>query len=163
VGVIKHIFVAMFKINAQHSTLINSDRTLNELEMVITPLGTLQLIETNSVDDIIVGIGRNIYFPPNTGKLTIFYPFLPILIYIKFISDIKLLMDSLLRLLQTDALSDSMISMLNPGNHSDDQQVVTDRQHRVRPSSDYNVLLTVVNPEPEKLHVDWKPEIPLNR
>lgn len=133
----------MFNINAQPSTLINSDRTLNELEMVITPLGSLQLIETNSVDDIIVGIGRNIYFPPNT--------------------DIKLLMDSLLRLLQTDALSDSMISMLNPGNHSEDQQVVTDRQRRVRPSSDYNVLLTVVNPEPEKLYVDWKPEIPLNR
>jgi hypothetical protein len=72
-------------------------------------------------------------------------------------------MDSLIRLLQTDALSDSMISMLNPGNHSDDQQVVTERQRRVRPSSDYNVLLTVVNPEPDKLHVAWKPEIPLKR
>jgi len=72
-------------------------------------------------------------------------------------------MDSLKRLLQTDALSDSMISMLSPGNHSDDPQVVTERQRRVRPSSDYNVLLTVVNPEPEKLHVSWKPEIPLNR
>jgi len=72
-------------------------------------------------------------------------------------------MDSLKRLLQTDALSDSMISMLSPGNHSDDQQVVTERQRRVRPSSDYNVLLTVVNPEPDKLHVSWKPEIPLNR
>jgi hypothetical protein len=64
----------MFSINAQPSTLVNSDQTLNELETVITPLGSLQLIETNSVDDIIVGIGRNIYFPPNTGKLTIFYP-----------------------------------------------------------------------------------------
>ncbi|KAL5239658.1 hypothetical protein ACI65C_007068 [Semiaphis heraclei] len=134
----------MFSINAQPSTFINSDdHTLNKLEMVITPLGSLQLIETTSVDDIIAGIGRNIYFPPNT--------------------DIKLLMDSLKRLLQTDALSDSMISMLNPGNHSDDQQVVTERQRRVRPSSDYNVLLTVVNPEPDKLHVSWKPEIPLNR
>ncbi|XP_026807179.1 GPI transamidase component PIG-S isoform X2 [Rhopalosiphum maidis] len=133
----------MFSINAQPSTLVNSDQTLNELEMGITPLGSLQLIETNSVDDIIVGIGRNIYFPPNT--------------------DITLLMDSLIRLLQTDALSDSMISMLNPGNHSDDQQIVTERQRRVRPSSDYNVLLTVVNPEPDKLHVAWKPEIPLKR
>ncbi|XP_001945270.2 GPI transamidase component PIG-S [Acyrthosiphon pisum] len=134
----------MFSISAHPSTFINSDdHTLNKLEMVITPLGSLQLVETTSVDDIIAGIGRNIYFPPNT--------------------DIQLLMDSLKRLLQTDALSDSMISMLNPGNHSDDQQVVTDRQRRVRPSSDYNVLLTVVNPEPEKLHVSWKPEIPLNR
>lgn len=59
----------MFNISAQPSTFINSDdHTLNELEMVITPLGSLQLIETTNVDDIIVGIGRNIYFPPNTGK-----------------------------------------------------------------------------------------------
>jgi hypothetical protein len=72
-------------------------------------------------------------------------------------------MDSLERLLQTDALSDSMISMLNPGKHSEDAQVVAERQRRVRPSSNYNVLLTVVNPEPDKLRVSWKPEIPLNR
>lgn len=72
-------------------------------------------------------------------------------------------MNSLKRLIQTDALSDSMISMLNPGKHSEDLQIVAERQRRVRPSSDYNVLLTVVNPEPDKLHVSWKPEIPLNR
>lgn len=71
-------------------------------------------------------------------------------------------MASLKRLIQTDALSDSMISMLNPGKHSQDLQVVAERQRRVRPSSNYNVLLTVVNPEPDKLHVSWKPEIPLN-
>jgi len=71
--------------------------------------------------------------------------------------------DSLKRLLQTDALSDSMLSMLNPGKHSEDSQVVSERQRRVRPSSNYNVLLTVVNPEPDRLHVSWKPEIPLNR
>jgi len=156
----------MFSINAQPSTFINSDdHTLNKLEMVITPLGSLQLIETTIVDDIIAGIGRNIYFPPKTGKPVLYFAhyLLSMFIHIKCISDIKLLMDSLKRLLQTDALSDSMISMLNPGNHSDDQQVVTDRQRRVRPSSDYNVLLTVVNPEPDKLHVSWKPEIPLNR
>lgn len=74
-----------------------------------------------------------------------------------------MLIDSLKRLLQTDALTDSMISMLNPGNHSEDIQVVAERQRRVRPSSDYNVLLTVVNPEPDKLHVSWEPQIPLNR
>lgn len=74
-----------------------------------------------------------------------------------------MLMNSLKVLLQTDALSDSMISMLNPGEHSEDAQVVAERQRRVRPSSDYNVLLTVVNPEPDKLHISWKPEIPLNR
>lgn len=72
-------------------------------------------------------------------------------------------MDLLKRLVQTDTLSDSMISMLNPGKHSEDAQVVAERQRRVRPSSDYNVLLTVVNPEPDKLQVSWKPEIPLNR
>lgn len=74
-----------------------------------------------------------------------------------------MLMNSLKVLLQTDALSDSMISMLNPGEHSEDAQVVAERQRRVRPSSDYNVLLTVVNPEPDKLHISWKPEVPLNR
>lgn len=72
-------------------------------------------------------------------------------------------MDLLQRLLLTDALSDSMMSMLNPGKHSEDMQVVTERQRRVRPSSDYNILLTVVNPEPDKLQVSWNPEIPLNR
>lgn len=72
-------------------------------------------------------------------------------------------MDSLKRLIQADALADSMISMLNPGKHSEDTQIVAERQRRVRPSSDYNLLLTVVNPEPDKLHVSWKPEIPLNR
>lgn len=78
-------------------------------------------------------------------------------------SDILLLMNSLKRLLQTDALSDSMISMLNPGKHSEDPQIVAERQRRVRPSSEYNVLLTVVNPEPNKLHISWEPEIPLDR
>lgn len=77
--------------------------------------------------------------------------------------DIQLLTDTLKRLLQTDALSDSMVSMLNPGKHSEDLQVVLERQRRVRPSSNYNILLTVVNPEPDSLHVSWKPEIPLNR
>lgn len=72
-------------------------------------------------------------------------------------------MDLLKRLIQADALADSMISMLNPGKHSEDIQIVAERQRRVRPSSDYNLLLTVVNPEPDKLHVFWKPEIPLNR
>lgn len=72
-------------------------------------------------------------------------------------------MDSLKRLLQTDTLSDSMISMLNPGKHSKDPQIVAERQCRVRPSSDYTVLLTVVNPEPDKLHISWEPEIPLDR
>jgi len=62
----------MFSISAHPSTFINSDdHTLNKLEMVLTPLGSLQLIETTSVDDIIAGIGRNIYFPPNTGKPTL--------------------------------------------------------------------------------------------
>jgi len=133
----------MFNINAQPSTLIHIDDTFDKLETVITPLGSLQLIETDSVDNIIAGLGRNVYFPPETT--------------------IQSLMKSLKKLIQIDSLSDSMISMLNPGSHSEDLQVVFERQHRVRPSSDYNVLLTIVNPEPDKLIVSWKPEIPLNR
>lgn len=62
----------MFSINAQPSTLINVDDTLDKLETVITPLGSLQLIETNSVDKIIAGLGRNVYFPPDISKLIIF-------------------------------------------------------------------------------------------
>jgi len=66
----------MFSISARPSTFINSDDiTLNKLEMVITPLGSLQLIETTSVDDITAGIGRNIYFPPNTSKPTLYFVF----------------------------------------------------------------------------------------
>lgn len=84
-------------------------------------------------------------------------------VYFKYFSGVKLLIDTLKRLLQTDALFDAMLSMLHPGKHSEDVQVVAGRQRRVRPSSDYNVLLTVVNPEPDKLHMSWKPEIPLNR
>ncbi|XP_050429536.1 GPI transamidase component PIG-S-like [Adelges cooleyi] len=134
---------SMFEINAQRSTLVKKSDSLNQLEAITTPLGSLHLIETNIVDGILVGLGRNVYFPPDTS--------------------IWLLMDTLKRLLQTDALSDSMISMLNPGKHSEDEQVVADRQRRVRPSSDYNILLTVVNPEPDNLKVSWTPEIPLNR
>lgn len=70
----------MFSISAQPSTYIHSDNiALNKLEMVITPLGSLQLIETTSVNDIIAGIGRNIYFPPNTGKPTLYFIFFPII------------------------------------------------------------------------------------
>lgn len=84
-------------------------------------------------------------------------------VFVYIFSDTKLLMDTLKRLLQTDSLFDAVLSMLYPGKHSEDVQVVAERQRRVRPSSDYNVLLTVVNPEPDKLHMSWKPEIPLNR
>jgi len=57
----------MFNINAQPSTLIHIDDTFDKLETVITPLGSLQLIETDSVDNIIAGLGRNVYFPPETS------------------------------------------------------------------------------------------------
>lgn len=61
----------MFNINAQPSTLIDTVDIINRLESVITPLGSLQLIETDSVDNIIAGLGRNVYFPPNTSKTII--------------------------------------------------------------------------------------------
>lgn len=61
-------FTAMFKINAHPSSYLNGDDTLNKLETVLTPLGSLQLIETDKVDYIIAGLGRNVYFPPNTSK-----------------------------------------------------------------------------------------------
>lgn len=59
------IFSAMFNINAQHSILVCKEDTLNELETFTTSLGSLQLIETNSVDNVLAGLGRNIYFPPD--------------------------------------------------------------------------------------------------
>lgn len=70
----------MFNINAQPSTFISVDDTLNKLESVVTPLGSLQLIETNDVDKIVAGLGRNVYFPPNTSNpfllfFTIFFKF----------------------------------------------------------------------------------------
>ncbi|XP_050439968.1 GPI transamidase component PIG-S-like [Adelges cooleyi] len=133
----------MFEINAERSTLVKKSDSLNQLEAITTPLGSLHLIETDNVDDILVGLGRNVYFPPDTS--------------------IWLLTDTLKRLLQTDALSDSMLSMLSPRQHSENEQVVADRQRRVRPSSDYNILLTVVNPEPDNLKVTWTPVIPINR
>jgi len=59
----------MFKINALPSTLIDSTDTLNKLETIVTPLGSLQLIETDNVSNtIIAGLGRNVYFPPGTSK-----------------------------------------------------------------------------------------------
>lgn len=61
-------FTAMFSVKAQPSTLIRSDDTLDKLEAAVTPLGSLQLIETNNVDSIMAGLGRNVYFPPATGK-----------------------------------------------------------------------------------------------
>lgn len=59
----------MFSVKAQPSILIRSDDTLDKLEGVLTPLGSVQLIETNNVDSIVAGLGRNVYFPPATGKL----------------------------------------------------------------------------------------------
>lgn len=58
----------MFSINAQPSTLVNKDDTLDKLETVKTPMGSLQLIETDYVDKIIAGLGRNVYFPSDTSK-----------------------------------------------------------------------------------------------
>lgn len=58
----------MFRVNAQTSTLIHSDDTLEKLEAALTPLGSLQLIESTNVDSIVAGLGRNLYFPPATGK-----------------------------------------------------------------------------------------------
>lgn len=43
------------------------DDTLNKLENVVTSLGSLQLIETNHIDTIKAGLGRNVYFPPGTS------------------------------------------------------------------------------------------------
>lgn len=63
----------MFSINAQPSTFVNEDDTLNKLETIETPVGSLQLIETNSVDKIIAGLGRNVYFPSDTSKPIIFH------------------------------------------------------------------------------------------
>jgi len=62
-----HIFTAIFNINAQPFSLILMDDTLNKLENIVTPLGSLQLIETNHVDTIKAGLGRNVYFPPGTS------------------------------------------------------------------------------------------------
>lgn len=65
----KNIFTAVFKINAVPSTLIHTVDTLSKLETVVTPLGSLQLIETDSVDNTIVaGLGRNVYFPTGTSE-----------------------------------------------------------------------------------------------
>lgn len=67
-NLIKYIIIAMFSINAQPSTFINMDNTLDKLETVLTPLGSLHLIETNSVDNIMAGVGRNVYFPPDISN-----------------------------------------------------------------------------------------------
>lgn len=58
----------MFNVNAQPSALTDTIDIINILESVVTPLGSLQLIETGSVNNIIAGLGRNIYFPLNTSK-----------------------------------------------------------------------------------------------
>lgn len=60
--------IAMFNINAQPSTFISMDNTLDNLETVSMPLGSLQLIETNSVDNIMAGVARNMYFPPDISN-----------------------------------------------------------------------------------------------
>ncbi|XP_050525843.1 GPI transamidase component PIG-S isoform X2 [Daktulosphaira vitifoliae] len=134
---------SIFAIKAQKSSLVSKIDDFKQLETILSSVGSLHLIETNLVDSIIVGIGRNIYFPPNTS--------------------VDELVNSLKKILQIDALTDSMESMLNPGKHSEDEQVVSDRQRRMRPSSEYNIILTVVNPEPDILKINWTPEIPLNR
>lgn len=64
----------MFNINAQPSTINNLDDTLDKLENIVkTSSGSLYLIETNNVDNIIAGLNRNVYFPPNTSKSRLFF------------------------------------------------------------------------------------------
>lgn len=67
-----YFFTAIFNVNCKPSAFIVADNTLDKLETIVTPIGSLQLIETDSVDKITAGLRRNVYFPPNTGWFFIF-------------------------------------------------------------------------------------------
>ncbi|CAD1478283.1 unnamed protein product, partial [Heterotrigona itama] len=119
------------------SNLMTSAFTYHELEKIASAfdldVGQLLLLETNNLHDVVlVGSRRTIYFSTETATSTL----------IQVLSEWILLDESLA--LTRNALTEPTLYSLDEENR---------RRFPANPA--YDVLITVVNPDPEKLTVAW--------
>ncbi|XP_003401873.1 GPI transamidase component PIG-S isoform X1 [Bombus terrestris] len=119
------------------SNLIASAFTHHELEKIASAfnldVGQLLLLETNNLNDaVLVGSRRTIYFSTETTAFTL----------IQVLSEWMLLEKSLT--LTRNALTEPTLYSLDEEN-----------RRRFPASPAYDVLITVVNPDPEKLKIAW--------
>ncbi|CAK9803415.1 GPI transamidase component PIG-S [Anthophora quadrimaculata] len=119
------------------SNLMASVFTYHELEKIASnfdlDIGQLLLLETNNLNDaILVGSRRNIFFSTETTGSTL----------IRLLSEWMLLEKSLV--LTKNALAEPTLYSLDEEN-----------RRRFPASPAYDILITVVNPDPEKLKVSW--------
>ncbi|CAK9816006.1 GPI transamidase component PIG-S [Anthophora plagiata] len=119
------------------SNLMASVFTYHELEKIASnfdlDIGQLLLLETNNLNDaILVGSRRNIFFSTETTGSTL----------IRLLSEWMLLEKSLA--LTKNALAEPTLYSLDEEN-----------RRRFPASPAYDILITVVNPDPEKLKVSW--------
>ncbi|XP_043524096.1 GPI transamidase component PIG-S isoform X3 [Frieseomelitta varia] len=119
------------------SNLMTSAFTYHELEKIASAfdldVGQLLLLETNNLHDVVlVGSRRTIYFSTETTTSTL----------IRVLSEWILLEESLA--LTRNALTEPTLYSLDEENR---------RRFPANPA--YDVLITLVNPDPEKLKVTW--------
>ncbi|XP_071874474.1 phosphatidylinositol glycan anchor biosynthesis class S [Bombus fervidus] len=119
------------------SNLVTSAFTHHELEKIASAfdldVGQLLLLETNNLNDaVLVGSRRTIYFSTETTASTL----------IQVLSEWVLLEKSLT--LTRNALTEPTLYSLDEEN-----------RRRFPASPAYDILITVVNPDPEKLKVSW--------
>ncbi|KAH0562901.1 hypothetical protein KQX54_000919 [Cotesia glomerata] len=95
-------------------------------------IGDLLFLEAPNLNEIIVGHHRAIFFPTNTDAFKL----------------VQILSHMILR---DESLILTRNAMTDPTKYSLDEE----NRRRFPPSSTYDVLLTVVNPDPQKLIVKW--------
>lgn len=132
---------SIYRIEVVHrvisSNLVASAFTHHELEKIASifdiEVGQLLLLETNNLNDaVLVGSRRTVYFSAETTSSTL----------IRVLSEWILLEKSLA--LTRNALAEPTLYSLDEEN-----------RRRFPASAAYDVLITVVNPDPEKLRVTW--------
>lgn len=140
------------------------------MELHVQHPGEIQLIEVASLKSktIVIGRHRTVYMSSTTGALTFAqFCFEPLydLCYLlsstfSYCKDAKKIYDFLQDLiLHEKMLFESVKTVISPGLMSDN----TDYLRKVRPSPKYDVIFTVINPQPEKVNFDWNNEVIIER
>ncbi|XP_076232151.1 phosphatidylinositol glycan anchor biosynthesis class S [Calliopsis andreniformis] len=115
------------------NNLLASAFTYRELEKVAIDVGQILLLETDKLNDtVLVGSKRTLYFSKETTSSTL----------IRVLSEWMLREKSLT--LTKNALAEPTLYSLDEEN-----------RRRFPASPAYDVLITLVNPNPEKLNIDW--------
>ncbi|XP_015118142.1 GPI transamidase component PIG-S isoform X2 [Diachasma alloeum] len=118
------------------SGLTNSAFTLHDHETIARDFnvgeGELLLLEAPNLGEVLVGTNRSVFFPSETSGL-------------------KLAQIMSQWLLKDKSLAVTRNALTDPTKYRLDDE----NRRRFPASPTYDVLLTVINPEPEKLNVNW--------